>query len=149
GRYQRLRTASPAPRRGGRARAGHPPGRRPGRCRPLYDRHRRRPRPRIRPDGRVAQAAPLMSFRSPWMLVWLLALPVLAPAYASARGRRPRQAVRLAAQGLVDASVSSRPRRRRHIPFAMFLIALAVLVVALARPITTIKTPRREATVVL
>ena len=38
---------------------------------------------------------------------------------------------------------------RRHLPFALFAAALALLVVALARPMATIKTPRREATVVL
>jgi Ca-activated chloride channel family protein len=90
-----------------------------------------------------------MSFRAPWMLVGLLALPVIAAAYASARGRRSERAVRLAAQGLVATSVGVRPRRRRHIPFVLFLTALAVLVVGLARPVTTINTPRREATVVL
>ncbi len=90
-----------------------------------------------------------MSFRAPWMLVGLLALPVIAAAYASARGRRSARATRLAAQGLVATPAAVRPKRRRHLPFALFLTALAVLVVGLARPVTTIRTPRREATVVL
>jgi Ca-activated chloride channel family protein len=90
-----------------------------------------------------------MSFRAPWMLVGLIALPVIAVAYASARGRRSGRAARLAAQGLVATSVAARPRRRRHIPLALFLTALALLIVGLARPVTTIKTPQREATVVL
>ena len=38
---------------------------------------------------------------------------------------------------------------RLHVPFALFLAALALLVVASARPMATVKTPRREATVVL
>jgi Ca-activated chloride channel family protein len=90
-----------------------------------------------------------MSFRAPWMLVGLLALPVIAAAYASRRGQRSQQSIRLAAEGLVTTSVAARPRRRRYLPFVLFLTALAVLVVGLARPVTTIKTPRREATVVL
>jgi Ca-activated chloride channel family protein len=90
-----------------------------------------------------------MSFRAPWMLVGLLALPVIAAAYASARGRRSPRAIRLAAQGLVNTSIAVRPKRRRYVPFALFLTALAVLVVGLARPVTTLKTPRREATVVV
>jgi Ca-activated chloride channel homolog len=90
-----------------------------------------------------------MSFRAPWMLFGLIVLPLIAAAYASAPGRRSGRAVRLAAQGLVVTTAGVRARRRRHIPFALFLAALAVLVVGLARPVTTIKTPRREATVVL
>jgi Ca-activated chloride channel family protein len=90
-----------------------------------------------------------MSFRSPWMFFGLLALPVIAAAYASAGRRRSERASRLATQGLVATSVTVRSKRGRHIPFVLFLTALAVLVVALARPVSTIKTPRREATVVV
>lgn len=36
-----------------------------------------------------------------------------------------------------------------HAPFALFLVALALLVIASARPMATIRTPRRVATVVL
>jgi Ca-activated chloride channel family protein len=90
-----------------------------------------------------------MSFRSPWMLVGLLALPVIAAAYVSRRGRRSQRSIRLAAEGLVTTTVLDRPKRRRYLPFVLFLTALAVLVVGLARPVTTIKTPRREATVLL
>jgi Ca-activated chloride channel family protein len=90
-----------------------------------------------------------MSFRAPWMLLGLVVLPVIAVAYASARGRRSGRATRLAAQGLVATSVAVRPKRGRHIPLALFLTALGVLIVGLARPVTTIETPQREATVVL
>jgi Ca-activated chloride channel family protein len=90
-----------------------------------------------------------MSFRSPWLLVGLLALPFIAAADASRRGHRSQQSVRLAAEGLVTTSDAARPKRRRYLPFVLFLTALAVLVVGLARPVTTIKTPRREATVLL
>jgi Ca-activated chloride channel family protein len=90
-----------------------------------------------------------MSFRAPWMLLALIALPVLAAVYVSARGRRSERANRLAAQGLVVPSVGLRSKRRRHLPFVFFLLALAVLVVGWARPVSSIKTPLREATVVL
>ncbi len=89
-----------------------------------------------------------MSFLSPWMLLGLIALPVIAAAYASARGRRSARAQRLAAQGLVAPSLLQ-STRRRHLPFALFLLALAVLIVGWARPVSTIKTPLRQATVVL
>ncbi len=90
-----------------------------------------------------------MSFLAPWMLLGLIALPVIAAAYASARSRRSERAQRLAAEGLVAAPVGLRSKRRRHLPFALFLVAFAVLVVGWARPVSTIKTPLREATVVL
>jgi Ca-activated chloride channel family protein len=38
---------------------------------------------------------------------------------------------------------------RRHVPFVLFTAALVFLVIAVARPMATIKTPRRQATVVL
>jgi Ca-activated chloride channel family protein len=90
-----------------------------------------------------------MSFLAPWMLLALLALPAIAAAYLSARGQRSKRASRLAAQGLVAPSVAQRSKRGRHLPFALFLMALAVLIVGWARPVSTIKTPLRQATVVL
>ena len=76
-------------------------------------------------------------------------VPVVVAAYVSSRRRRARRAAALAAQGLVTTDVGRRLRWRRHVPFALFAAALAVLVVALARPMATVKTPRREATVIL
>ena len=37
----------------------------------------------------------------------------------------------------------------RHVPFALFVMALGLLVVACARPMATVSLPRRQATVVL
>lgn len=83
------------------------------------------------------------------MLVGLLGIPVLIATYVSARRRRARRAASLAEQGLVAIDVGRRAKVRRHVPFVLFTAALAVLVVALARPMATVKTPRREGTVVL
>jgi Ca-activated chloride channel family protein len=90
-----------------------------------------------------------MSFRSPWMLVALVVIPAVVAAYVSSRRQRSRRAATLAAQGLVTTPFSGRGGWRRHVPFALFVAALVVLVVSLARPSMTIRTPRREATVVL
>ncbi len=90
-----------------------------------------------------------MSFRAPWMLLALFAVPVLVAAYAAARNGRQRRAAALAAQGLVSTPMEARARRRRHLPFAMFVAALVVLAVGLARPTTTIRLPRREGTVMV
>jgi Ca-activated chloride channel family protein len=40
-------------------------------------------------------------------------------------------------------------RVRRHVPFALLATALTLLLVGLARPMATVKTPRREGTVIL
>jgi Ca-activated chloride channel family protein len=90
-----------------------------------------------------------VTFRSPGMLALLVLIPAVVAWYVSSRRRRARRAGTLATQGLVVADVGRRLRWRRHQPFALFTVALAVLVVALARPMATVKTPRREATVIL
>jgi Ca-activated chloride channel family protein len=90
-----------------------------------------------------------MTFASPVWLLGLLLLPVGVAAYVSARRRRKQRSAALATQGLRTTGVARRRNWRLHLPFALFLVALALLVVATARPMATIKTPRREATVVL
>lgn len=90
-----------------------------------------------------------MSFQSPGHLAWLLIIPVFVIAYAVSRRNRAERAARLAAEGLVSSAPVGRTRRRRHLPFALFAVALTVLIVGLARPTSTIKTPRREGTVIL
>jgi Ca-activated chloride channel homolog len=90
-----------------------------------------------------------MTLVAPWWLLGLLALPVVAAIYVRARRRRRRRSGALAAQGLVVTGTASQRRWRDHLPFALFLVALALLVVAAARPEATISTVRRQATVVL
>jgi Ca-activated chloride channel family protein len=90
-----------------------------------------------------------MTFRSPWMLVLLLAVPALVAGYVSMQRRRAQRLAALAEQGLVTTASGSSVRVRRHVPFALFAAALTLLLVGVARPQTTVKTPRREGTVVL
>lgn len=92
-----------------------------------------------------------MTFRWPWMLGLLVVVPAMIAAYASFRRRRTRRSAELAEQGLVATPVQGRGgmRARRHVPFALFASALTFLVVGMARPMTTVKTPQREGTVIL
>ena len=78
-----------------------------------------------------------------------MVIPAMVAAYASARRRRARRAAELAEQGLVETSSASRLGRRRHVPFGLFAVALSLLLIGVARPMTTIKTPRQEGTVIL
>src|SRR5436190_8171065 len=91
-----------------------------------------------------------MSFRSPLTLIALIVVPLVIGAYVRSRRRRTQRAAALAAEGLVTTAAGSQPARaRRHLPFALYAAALTVLCVAIARPLMTISTPRREGTVVL
>jgi Ca-activated chloride channel homolog len=90
-----------------------------------------------------------MTFRSPWMLGLLVLVPALVAAYVRTRRRRAQRAAALAGQGLVATPAPSRMRIRRHLPFALFAVALTLLLAGMARPHTTVKTPKREGTVIL
>jgi Ca-activated chloride channel homolog len=94
-----------------------------------------------------------MTFAWPWMLVFLAAVPLLGLGYRHLLARRSARRAQLAELGLVVAgtgpSGSTRGRRRRHLPAVLFLAALTILLIALARPETTVGVPRREGTVVL
>jgi len=89
-----------------------------------------------------------MTFASPEWLLGLLFLPLVVLAYVLARRKRRQRTAGLAAQGLLTTGLARRSWRL-HVPFALFLVALALLVVASARPMATVRTPRRQATVVL
>ena len=90
-----------------------------------------------------------MSLRSPWMLVFLACVPVLVLAYAVAMRARAERAARLASEGLVPTSAGRRARWRRHVPFALFATAIALICFALARPTVSLALPERQGTVIL
>ncbi|HVL07385.1 MAG TPA: VWA domain-containing protein [Acidimicrobiales bacterium] len=90
-----------------------------------------------------------MTFRSPEMLALLLLVPVMVAAYVRTRRRRAQRAAALAEEGLVATPAPSRMRIRRHLPFALFVLALTSLLVGMARPHAEVTTPRREGTVIL
>lgn len=90
-----------------------------------------------------------MSFQAPLLLLGLLGLPVLAWLYV-----RSEQAARRARAARVDSALlpSLLPRRpgwRRHAPLVAYGLALAAVVVAVARPETTRAVPVEQATVVI
>ena len=89
-----------------------------------------------------------MTFAWPWMLLSLGALPLLVLGYRRLLRRRAARRSELAALGLVaPGAVSS--GRRRHVAPALFLAAVALLFIALARPEATIAQAHREGTVIL
>ncbi len=90
-----------------------------------------------------------MSFQWPFALLLLLLVPVLLIAYILLQRRRKKYAVRYASLSLVRDAVGRGPGIRRHIPPALLLIALTILIVALARPQTTVTLPDQSGTVIL
>ncbi len=90
-----------------------------------------------------------MSFTSPWMLLWLLAVPVLLWLYALHLYRRRKYAERWASPGLMPNLVDRFPGRRRYVPLVILLAALAALIVGVARPHAIVSVKREEATVMI
>jgi Ca-activated chloride channel homolog len=90
-----------------------------------------------------------MDFLWAGFLVLLLAIPILVAIYAwSLRRRRPVGARYSSLSLIRDASPGSN-RMRRHLPFALFAVALASLVVALGRPAVVLSVPANETTIIL
>ena len=88
-----------------------------------------------------------MGFRDPVLLAGLLLVPLALFAYLRAQKRRRRYAVRYTNVDLL-AAVATRSWTR-HLPATLGLLALASLLVALARPERTVADQRRQATVMM
>ena len=88
-----------------------------------------------------------MSFREPLLLLGLLLVPVAVLAYLAAQRRRQRFAVRYTNVDVL-ATVAGRAWGR-HVPAALALLALTVLLIGLGRPERTVAAPQRQGTVVM
>jgi Ca-activated chloride channel family protein len=76
-------------------------------------------------------------------------VPVALAAYLLAQRRRSRYTVRFTNLDLLANVVSAKPGWRRHVPPAFYLLALAALLVSLARPQALAMVPKEQATIVL
>jgi Ca-activated chloride channel family protein len=90
-----------------------------------------------------------VSFQSPILLLALLALPVAALLYRGHSRRRERAVAAFASPTLLDSVAPRRPGWRRHVPYALYGLALAGLALALARPEITVAVPDERASIVL
>jgi Ca-activated chloride channel family protein len=84
----------------------------------------------------------------PQVLLLLVVVPLLIAAYLVVLRRR-RVAVRYSSLALVRAALPRYSRLRRHLPFALFLLALVSLIGALARPVQIVTVPYGQATIIL
>jgi Ca-activated chloride channel family protein len=90
-----------------------------------------------------------MSFIWPEMLAVLALLPVAILGYVRLARRRRARLAALAARGFASSSASRAHGPSRQVPAALFLAALAIMIVALARPQLRVGLPHREGVVVL
>jgi Ca-activated chloride channel family protein len=90
-----------------------------------------------------------VSFSSPPWLLGLLLVPVALGAYVWSRSRATRYAVRFPAVSTLRLAAGVESRWRRHLPAALMLAALAMLVAALARPHHQVRVPVGRASIML
>jgi Ca-activated chloride channel family protein len=89
-----------------------------------------------------------MSILWPGFLLLLGVLPLLVAVYIWMRRRR-RVALRYSSLALVRAALPRYARLRQHFPFALFLLALCSLIIALGRPVRIVSVPSGHATIIL
>lgn len=90
-----------------------------------------------------------MHFRSPYWLFVLVAVAAVAAGYLLVALRRRRFSVRFSNAALLASVVPRRPGWRRHLTFALLLVALTVLSLGVAGPTKSVRVPQERATVML
>ena len=85
----------------------------------------------------------------PGFLLLLGLIPLLVVIYLWVLRRRRRFTVRYSSLALVREALPYPSRLRRHLPFALFLLALASLAIAVARPVAAVNVPSGRATIIL
>jgi Ca-activated chloride channel family protein len=90
-----------------------------------------------------------VSFAAPTVLLALLALPVLALLYGRRLASNRAAAAAFVKPRMRRSVAPRRPGWRRHVPIAIFALALAVLVAAAAKPERTVAVPVERASIML
>jgi len=90
-----------------------------------------------------------VSFDQPYLLLGLLAVPIVLAAYLWQTRRRKPAAVRYSNVALVRSAVGPSRRWRRHVPVALVIASLGLLGVAAARPQVKADVPISSSTVIL
>ena len=90
-----------------------------------------------------------MNFVWPSMLWLLLLLPLLVVLYLWLLKRRRKTTVRLASVSVAKLAMGQGPGWRRHVPPLLMLLALAALLLSIARPTATLTLPLSERTIML
>ena len=90
-----------------------------------------------------------MKFLWTELLLLLAVLPALVALYLYLLRRHQRRAVRFASLALVRDALPGSARWRRHLPPALLLGALAIAILAVARPSAVITLPSQQRTIIM
>jgi Ca-activated chloride channel family protein len=90
-----------------------------------------------------------MNFLWPEFLWLLLGLPLLVLLYVWLLRRKKKTALRYASLSIVKEALGPGQTIRRHIPPALFLLALAAMLIAAARPQAVVTLPSNQQTIIL
>jgi Ca-activated chloride channel family protein len=90
-----------------------------------------------------------MRFASPLYLLALALIPLAVAAYLAARQRRRRYAIRFSAASTLRAAAGTTSALERHLPGALALLAVALLIVGLAHPQLPYRTAVGQANMML
>jgi Ca-activated chloride channel homolog len=90
-----------------------------------------------------------VSFLHPAVLFALVAIPLVVWWYVGQQRRRASAESAFMVPALRASVAPRRPRWRRHVPMLAFALALAILIVAAARPQRTVAVPINTATIML
>jgi Ca-activated chloride channel family protein len=92
---------------------------------------------------------PGISFLSPEYLWALLIVPVAVLTYVLLLRRRKKDAVRYGNFGMLKQAIGTSGRIRRHVPPALFLLALTLMILGVARPSAVLTLASHRSTVML
>jgi Ca-activated chloride channel homolog len=90
-----------------------------------------------------------MNFLWPEFLWLLAALPLLVLLYVWLMRRKKKMALRYASLSIVKEAMGAGQTVRRHIPPALFLLAIAAMLIAAARPMAVVTLPSNQQTIIL
>jgi Ca-activated chloride channel family protein len=90
-----------------------------------------------------------MNFLWPQFLWLMLALPLLVVLYLWLLRRKKKMALRYASLSIVKEAMGAGQTVRRHVPPALFLLALAAMLLATARPVAVVTLPSNQQTIIL
>ncbi|NPC54720.1 VWA domain-containing protein [Caenimonas soli] len=90
-----------------------------------------------------------MHFLWPEFLWLMAALPLLVLLYVWLMRRKKKMALRYASLSIVKEAMGAGQTIRRHIPPFLFLLALAAMLLAAARPVAVVTLPSNQQTIIL
>jgi Ca-activated chloride channel family protein len=97
----------------------------------------------------VDGAGAVIDFLRASALFGLVLIPIAIAIYIWMQRRKRKYAVQYASLSLIREAKPGSSRWRRHVPFALLLASVAALVVALARPETTVTVPEGQTSIIL